>query len=61
MKKYLKILKKCPLFESIEEESLLRMLTCLGARVELFDKKYTIMAENVVILNKSKDNILKKE
>lgn len=45
MKKYLKILKKCALFENIAEEHLLRMLTCLGAKVEFFDKKYTIMAE----------------
>lgn len=45
MKKYLKILKKCPLFTDIEDESLLRMLVCLGARVELFDKKYTVMLE----------------
>ena len=45
MKKYLEILKKCPLFEGIGEENLLRMLTCLGARVIPFDKKYTIFAE----------------
>ena len=45
MKKYLKILKKCPLFENIEDENLLRMLTCLGARVDFFDKKYTVFAE----------------
>lgn len=45
MKKYLEILKKCPLFYSIDEANLLRMLTCFGARVEFFDKKYTIMAE----------------
>ena len=45
MKKYLEILKKCPLFVQIEENDLLRMLGCLGARVEFFDKKYTILAE----------------
>ena len=45
MKKYLEILKKCPLFEGIDEQRLLRMLTCLGARVMAFDKKYTILAE----------------
>ena len=45
MKKYLEILKKCELFRRIEDENLLRMLTCLGARVEFFDKKYTVMAE----------------
>ncbi len=45
LKKYLKILKKCPLFFGIEDEHLLRMLTCLGARVEFFDKKYTVFSE----------------
>lgn len=45
MKKYLEILKKCPLFAEIGEEQLLRMLTCLGARVLSFDKKYTVFAE----------------
>jgi len=45
MKKYLNILKVCPLFYGIAEENLLRMLTCLGARVEFFDKKYTVIAE----------------
>ena len=45
MKKYLKILKKCPLFAGIEDENLLRMLTCLGAKTEHFDKKYTVFAE----------------
>ncbi len=45
MKKYLEIFKKCPLFIGIEEQDLLRMLTCLDAKVETFDKKYTIFAE----------------
>lgn len=45
MKKYLEILKRCPLFEGIEDENLLRMLNCFGAKVECFDKKYTIFAE----------------
>lgn len=45
MEKYFEILRKCPLFFQIDEESLLKMLTCLGARVESFDKKYTIIAE----------------
>ena len=45
MKKYLEILKKCSLFEQIEEKDLLRMLTCLGAKVVSFDKKYTIFPE----------------
>ena len=45
MKKYLEILRKCPLFHQIEDENLIRMLGCLGAKVETFDKKYTIFAE----------------
>ena len=45
LKKYLRILRKCPLFNGIEDENLLRMLTCLGAKIEFFDKKYTIFGE----------------
>lgn len=45
MKKYLKILKKCALFENVGDDELLRMLGCLSARVLQFDKKYTIFAE----------------
>lgn len=45
MRKYLDILHKCPLFLNIDDDSLLRMLVCLGAKVDTFDKKYTIMAE----------------
>lgn len=45
MQKYMEMLKACALFEGIGEESLLRMLACLGARVEHFDKKYTVFSE----------------
>lgn len=45
MKKYFEILRKCPLFYGIEEERLIKMLACLGAKVENFDRKYTIIAE----------------
>ena len=45
MKKYLNILKKCPLFLNIEDDDLVKMLDCLGARIEIFDKKYTILSE----------------
>ncbi len=45
MKKYLEVLKNCPLFKNISEDNLLTMLSCLGAKTETFDKKYTIMAE----------------
>ena len=45
MKKYLKILKNCPLFDNIKETDLLKMLVCLGAKTEEFDKKYTVFSE----------------
>ncbi|MBQ7922690.1 MAG: Crp/Fnr family transcriptional regulator [Clostridia bacterium] len=45
MEKYMGVLRKCPLFAGISEKDLLKMLTCMGARVELFDKKYTIITE----------------
>lgn len=45
MKKYFDILRKCPLFSQIEDENLITMLGCLDAKVESFDKKYTILAE----------------
>lgn len=49
MKKYFHVLQKCPLFEGIREDDLERMLICLGAKVETFDKKYTIFAEGTQI------------
>lgn len=45
MKKYFDVLRKCPLFNAIDDSTLLRMLTCFGAKVEFFDKKYTIFTE----------------
>lgn len=45
MKKYKKVLKNCPLFAGIAEDDLMRMLVCLGATVEAFDKKFTVIAE----------------
>ena len=45
MKKYIDILKKCPLFSGIEEDNLITMLGCLKTRVLELDKKYTVLAE----------------
>lgn len=49
MEKYLEILKKCPLFNGVEETDLVRMLGCLGAKVVEFDKKYTVFAEGTKV------------
>ncbi len=45
MKSYLEILRHCPLFFEIKDEDLSRMLLCLGAKIEHFDKKQTIFWE----------------
>jgi len=45
MQKYFETLSKCTLFKQINDKQLEAVLACLGARVESFDKKYTIMAE----------------
>lgn len=45
MKKYMEVLRKCPLFFGIDDESLIKMLDCLGAKVDNFDKKYTVFSE----------------
>lgn len=45
MIKYLQILKKCPLFDEIDDNNLIKMLSCLGAKVLSFDKKYTVFSE----------------
>ena len=45
MKQYFEILRRCPLFDDIADKDLLPMLRCLDAKVESFDKKYTIFAE----------------
>ncbi len=45
MKKYFDILKKCPLFSDVCEDDLIPLLSCLGARTESFDKRYTVFPE----------------
>lgn len=45
MKKYLQVLKRCTLFEKIEEDNLMAMLGCLGAKVGRYIKNDTIVAE----------------
>lgn len=45
MKKYFEILKKCSLFNGIEDKHLLAMLGCLGAKVIFYEKNETIIQE----------------
>lgn len=45
MKRYFEVLRKCPLFAQIGNEDLLSMLGCLGAKVKVFRKKETVLAE----------------
>lgn len=45
MEKYFEVLRKCPLFVGIADEHIFKMINCLGAVLETFDKKYTIIAE----------------
>lgn len=48
MKKYLEILKKCPLFDGIDEENLISVLDCLNARVCSYEKNRVILAEGSI-------------
>lgn len=45
MEKYLQTLKNCPLFYGIESENLMRMLHCMDARIDNYDKRDTVFAE----------------
>lgn len=45
MENYLPAIRRCALFSEISDGHLIKMLTCLGAKVCEFDKKYTILAE----------------
>ena len=45
MKNYFNILRKCPLFNQIEEKSLNEMLGCLGAKEYNYKKGDTVLAE----------------
>jgi len=45
MKQYFEVLRNCPLFDRIEDENLMAMLGCLGAKVKRFRKKEFILAE----------------
>lgn len=45
MKKYFEVLRKCPLFNQIEDESLVRALICLGAKEKRYKKGDTVLTE----------------
>ncbi len=45
LKNFFQIIRKCPLFDGINDDDMMTMLSCLGAKVASFDKKYTIFAE----------------
>ena len=45
MKKYFEVLRKCPLFNQIEDESLVRALVCLGAKEKSYKKGDTVLTE----------------
>lgn len=47
MKKYLDVLKKCSLFQGVEEENIIPMLGCLDGKAKSFDKRETVFAEGV--------------
>lgn len=45
MKKYFDVLRKCPLFNGIDDNDLIAMLGCLGAKESEYKKGDTILAE----------------
>jgi len=45
MEKYFDVLRKCSLFQMVKDEDLLPLLSCLGARVQKFEKKEVILQE----------------
>ena len=44
---YIDTLKKCPLFDGIKADDITRILSCFGAKLEHFDKKYTVFSEGI--------------
>lgn len=45
MKEYLNVLKNCPLFFNVSEENMIILLNCLGAKINCYDKKFTVFSE----------------
>lgn len=51
MKKYFDVLRKCPLFDEIDEENLNALLRCLDVKVVKCRKKDTILADGAPAVN----------
>lgn len=49
MKKYFNVLRKCPLFQTIADDDLFKMLGCLGAKVVSFPQKAAILSEGEAV------------
>lgn len=47
MKEYLEVLRKCALFDSIDDDQLMAMLGCLGGRVKQYEKNEVIIPEGM--------------
>lgn len=47
MRKFLNVLKKCPLFLDVTDDHIIAMLGCLKAKTNIFDKNYSIISEGV--------------
>lgn len=46
MKRYIKTIQKCLLFHEIQQEDLINLLTCMGAKVKTFEKEEYIVEED---------------
>lgn len=51
MKNFFDILRKCSLFNDISDNDMIPLLNCLGAKVEHFNKKHTIVPEGIPAKN----------
>ena len=50
MKKYFNILRKCPLFNDIDDNDLSTMLACLGTKILSFDKNDDGTDDNRIVI-----------
>ena len=45
MKKFFDVLRKCPLFNGVEDENLIEMFDCIDAKITTYDKNQMILSE----------------